>query len=350
MDFYIKDLIISSLIFLIIILVILYVREYAIEHFETKMKIMTIPRRLNLHGTESNISIIIKKDYTFKQIQAAINMCILQLPNSDEFGNDTNIRNACMYAIDSGKRIRPAIVLEIGRQSAVNQNKPIIDLTNMALAIEYIHCASIIIDDMEHFDDDDIRRNKPSLHKKYGPAAAQMTALVLLTSAFQNISRQCFDTNPLDLSITNFINFFICSRIQNAATGQLNELNMNKNPASTPTHDNIMNLIKQKTGGLFQIATVCGWLFCNSGDISDADSMKRVGVKIANILQIADDIVDIEKDKEIGQKYNFANHFGESAALRQITKDIKDIETLLRQRNLYSNNWDEMIREIIEPI
>src|SRR6202167_2596390 len=84
------------------------------------------------------------------------------------FGEKTKLRDACEYALTtSGKRFRPLIVIFIAEALGNGLN-----VYEAALAVEFFHTASLIADDLPCMDNDDERRDKPSLHKVYGEAIA----------------------------------------------------------------------------------------------------------------------------------------------------------------------------------
>ncbi len=87
---------------------------------------------------------------------------IEQLIRADfhQFGPSTILREACEYGLlTEGKRFRPALVLMIA-QALGHQ----IDVSQAALSVEYFHTASLIADDLPCMDNDDERRNKPTVH------------------------------------------------------------------------------------------------------------------------------------------------------------------------------------------
>src|SRR5689334_6324109 len=84
-----------------------------------------------------------------------------QLPS---LGGSGELRAACEYALlNGGKRFRPALVYMVANALGKGQ-----DISAAALAIEYFHTASLVADDLPCMDNDDERRNRPSVHKVYG--------------------------------------------------------------------------------------------------------------------------------------------------------------------------------------
>ncbi|MCA9637658.1 MAG: polyprenyl synthetase family protein [Myxococcales bacterium] len=84
-----------------------------------------------------------------------------------------------------GKRIRPRVLLTV----AAACGAPGSDLAiRAACAIEYVHAASLVHDDLPCFDDADERRGQPTLHRVYGEAMAVLAGDALLARAFEVLS------------------------------------------------------------------------------------------------------------------------------------------------------------------
>src|SRR5271154_6896199 len=104
----------------------------------------------------------------------------------------STIHQAMRYSVFAGgKRIRPILCMETARifESEVN------NALYPGCAIEFIHTYSLIHDDLPALDNDDLRRGKPTSHKKFGEAAAILAGDALLTLAFETIA-----TTPVDAS------------------------------------------------------------------------------------------------------------------------------------------------------
>jgi geranylgeranyl pyrophosphate synthase len=86
--------------------------------------------------------------------------------------------------LDAGKRLRPILCLWTHNALDGSEGSACIDL---ACAIECLHTYSLIHDDLPCMDDDDLRRGRPSCHKKYGEAIAVLTGDALLTLCFSII-------------------------------------------------------------------------------------------------------------------------------------------------------------------
>ena len=82
--------------------------------------------------------------------------------------------------LGGGKRLRPYLVKESSNLFNVKQ----ISSDRVAAAMEMVHCYSLVHDDLPAMDNDDLRRGKPTCHKKYDYATAILAGDALLTKAF----------------------------------------------------------------------------------------------------------------------------------------------------------------------
>ena len=99
---------------------------------------------------------------------------------------------ALEYAVTpGGARIRPTILMSVAM--ACGDDRPA--LTNAAaVALEVIHCASLVHDDLPCFDDADLRRGKPAVHRAFSEPLAVLTGDSLIIMGFQILARAAADT------------------------------------------------------------------------------------------------------------------------------------------------------------
>ena len=97
------------------------------------------------------------------------------------------LASALDYAVTpGGARIRPTILLSVAL--ACGEDQPQI-ADAAATALELIHCASLVHDDLPCFDDADIRRGKPTVHRQYSEPLAVLTGDSLIVLAFEVLAR-----------------------------------------------------------------------------------------------------------------------------------------------------------------
>ncbi|MCM1579616.1 MAG: polyprenyl synthetase family protein, partial [Ruminococcus sp.] len=102
-------------------------------------------------------------------------------------GEERLCKEAMAYSLEAGgKRIRPALVCAFAEMCGGNE--AVRAALDPACALEMIHTFSLIHDDLPCMDDDDLRRGKPSCHKRYGEAAALLAGDGLECLAFEVIA------------------------------------------------------------------------------------------------------------------------------------------------------------------
>jgi geranylgeranyl diphosphate synthase type II len=119
----------------------------------------------------------------------------------ENFGPGSVLKEACIYSLlTGGKRFRPAIVLMVAK--ALNKG---FDVLDAAIAVEYFHTASLIADDLPCMDNDDERRNKPSLHKAFNETTALLASYALISAGYraiwQNGQKNDKDLNKLSVAL-----------------------------------------------------------------------------------------------------------------------------------------------------
>ena len=217
--------------------------------------------------------------------------------------NDTNVclkkfflkKNKYSYLIKpmkygvfpGGKRFRSAIIVNTGKIFNIDYKKLII----IGSAVECIHSYSLIHDDLPSMDNDELRRGKLSVHKKFNEFTAILAGNSLLTLAFEILSGR-----ELNLS-QNYKNQLIrtlsmCSGHSGLAGGQYSDLTFEN---KSILKKNIINMQKKKTGELF------GFCCESIAIIKGASSIKRkqlkeIGINIGLLFQIVDDLIDYKRD------------------------------------------------------
>lgn len=93
------------------------------------------------------------------------------------------LHEAARYSLKGGKRLRPLLLFSVLDTFDIPREKG----TYPACALEMVHTYSLIHDDLPCMDDDDIRREKPSLHKAFQESDAVLTGNFLLTRAFETL-------------------------------------------------------------------------------------------------------------------------------------------------------------------
>ena len=197
-----------------------------------------------------------------------------------------SIHSAMRYSVFAGgKRVRPILCMEAARI--------FVDDVTLALhpacAIEFIHTYSLIHDDLPALDNDDLRRGKPTCHKKFGEAIAILAGDALLTLAFAAIGAARV---PAERRVDILAEVAgAAGTVNGMVGGQVADLEA-EGKGSGP--EMIEYIHRAKTAALIRAAITSGAL-CAGAPAPDVARLRRFGETIGWAFQVTDDILDVEE-------------------------------------------------------
>lgn len=264
-------------------------------------------------------------------------------------GEKNKLRDACEYALTTGgKRFRPLIVLLVAE--ALGHG---INVCEAALSVEYFHTASLIADDLPCMDNDDERRDKPSLHKVYGETIALLASYALITAAFEKIYKctgsmreagppySSFSDRACVLALESATH---CAGILGATGGQFLDIYPPNYQLET-----VRQVIYKKTVTLFEVAFVFGWVF-GAGDVSQLDKVKKTAYHLGMAFQIADDLGDMAQDEKNQREINIARLLGKERALYIFEEEMLKFRNNLKALGLDSPSFEKMADMLVKSI
>ena len=197
-----------------------------------------------------------------------------------------SIHEAMRYSVFAGgKRIRPILCLE----SARIFTSDVTPALHPACAIEFIHTYSLIHDDLPALDNDDLRRGKPTCHKKFGEATAILAGDALLTLAFETISATPVDSQRC-VSIVREVSA-AAGTVNGMVGGQVADLESEGHQVAPEMLEYIH---RSKTAALIRASITAGAL-CAGASQEDVNRLRRMGETIGWAFQVTDDILDVEE-------------------------------------------------------
>lgn len=254
------------------------------------------------------------------------------------FGEKTKLRDACEYALLSGgKRLRPLIVLMTAE--ALDNN---LNVCPVALAVEFLHTASLIADDLPCMDDDDQRRNKPALHKVYGENIALLSSYALICAGFERIhlNAEIMKQAPAPFSeyADRACNLALghaahCAGILGATGGQFLDLF-----PPQYTLESFKELIYKKTITLFEVSLCLGWIF-GGGCLDLFNRVKKAAHHLGMAFQIADDLEDINQDDK---GPNIAKFLGKERCIAVFQNEMSYFKQELIELKLLTPSFEKM--------
>jgi len=196
------------------------------------------------------------------------------------------IHEAMRYSVFAGgKRIRPILCVETARVFELQPQAAVI----AGCAIEFIHTYSLIHDDLPALDNDDLRRGKPTCHKKFGEANAILAGDALLTLAFQTLAEAPVDSVRRVEMIREIAT--AAGTVNGMVGGQVADLEAEGKPV---TSAGLEYIHKSKTAALIRASVVAGALSAGAAP-ADVARMRRFGETIGWAFQVVDDILDVEE-------------------------------------------------------
>ncbi len=225
----------------------------------------------------------IQKD--IKLINKALKKYISKAPGPAE------LKNAMIYSVyPGGKRIRPVLTLEAARACGEKPGKAM----PLACAIELIHSFSLVHDDLPSMDNDDLRRGKPSCHKKFGEAVAILAGDALLCLAFNAAA----DLPPGKAK--EAVKIISNNAGLNGMTGgQALDIKYEKSKSKNQILSEKINTMK--TASLMSAACALGGIAAGA-PAKKIKALKKFGTSLGLAFQAADDMEDGPGEKSLMDK------------------------------------------------
>ena len=258
----------------------------------------------------------------FEEDRAAVDAALDRLMPGEN-AQPPSIHRAMRYSVQAGgKRVRPILCLESARIFA-DDVSPVLPV---ACALEFIHTYSLIHDDLPALDNDDLRRGKPTCHKKFGEATAILAGDALLTLAFETLAKA-----PIGPARRVAILSHVAASagtVNGMVGGQVADLEA-EGRVIQPADLEYSH--RSKTAALIRASVVAGAIGGGADDF-DVSHLKQFGEMIGWAFQVVDDILDVEESsaalgKTAGkdaaqQKATYPSLFGLEKS-RQFAKELE---------------------------
>ena len=196
--------------------------------------------------------------------------------------------------LGGGKRIRPFIVNQCCAMLGGDSERSM----PLACAVEMIHTYSLIHDDLPCMDNDDMRRGKPSNHKKFGYANALLAGDALLTNAFRVIGEaKALDGDTRAVATATLA---VAAGDRGMIGGQVIDL---EGEQTRLDFDKLLRLHAHKTGALIRASAQLGCLAAGYGtDSPESTCLTEYAEKIGLAFQVVDDILDaVSTEEQLGK-------------------------------------------------
>lgn len=256
---------------------------------------------------------------------------------------ESKLYNAMRYgSLNGGKRLRPLMVMESAKIFNVDPTCA----RRVAAAVEFMHCYSLIHDDLPALDDSDLRRGKKTVHKEFDESTAILAGDALLTLAFEVLSAPETHEDPR-------VRCALVSGLAKAAGGhgmcggQMLDLVGEKQDLDLGT---ISRLQRMKTGKLIAFACEAGAILGRASEPQNR-ALSNYAYDLGLAFQITDDILDVEGDElETGKEVGKDQEAGKSTFVSEmgIENAKARAEMLIEQSIRHLKTFDKRAEMLVE--
>lgn len=193
--------------------------------------------------------------------------------------------------LGGGKRFRPFLVIESARLFGMDPASAL----NAAAAVEFLHCYSLVHDDLPSMDNDELRRGRPTVWKAFGEATAILAGDALISLAFETLARS---ETHVDGSVRAELVLGLAR-----ASGAAGMVGGQQLDIEAEARDNshlhaapgVQMIQEMKTGALIRFAVDAGAILARAAS-SDRQALEAFGGALGMAFQLADDLLDAEGD------------------------------------------------------
>lgn len=215
-----------------------------------------------------------------KQIQELINT---ELDSIDFIAEPKQLYAPIAYTMaQGGKRIRPVLCLMAAQLFGQDIKK----VMYPALGVEVFHNFTLLHDDI--MDNAHVRRNKPTVHKKWNANAAILSGDAMMIKAHQFVCQCEAEKLPKAISLFNSVALGVCE-------GQ--QYDMEFETRNDVTVDEYLEMIRLKTAVLLAGSLKLGAILANAPE-KDAELIYQFGINIGMAFQLQDDYLDSFGDQQ----------------------------------------------------
>jgi len=208
-------------------------------------------------------------------------------------GPEAHLQEAMRYSVigGGGKRVRPVLVYAAGKALNIEEDQ----LDACACAVEIIHAYSLIHDDLPAMDDDDLRRGRPTCHKKYDEATAILAGDALQAFAFEILAAD----SALQTSPSNRIEMIKLLAKASGSVGMAGGQAIDLDAVGKALKlEELENMHLLKTGALIRASVLLGAMCSPNVQASKLEALDTYARYVGLAFQIHDDVLDVTADTE----------------------------------------------------
>lgn len=241
------------------------------------------------------------------------------------------------YALKTpGKRLRPLITLAVIDGFDVEIDDQLIEVAN---AIELVHTYSLVHDDLPAMDNDDLRRNQPTVHKKYTEADAILAGDALLTHAFLLLADNSL---PSEIRIELVRSLSVAAGPFNMVAGQQHDVSGDDQLNQL---ENLTFNYHRKTASLFTYAAASGAILAEQNQ-EVINAFNKFAVNFGIAYQIKDDILDVLQTSD-QDKITYPKLIGLDDSKQKLTEYVETSKQSISQIEKFN---PEVLYDLIDSL
>ncbi|WLR46313.1 polyprenyl synthetase family protein [Halobacillus litoralis] len=254
------------------------------------------------------------------------------------------LQDSMLYSIHAGgKRLRPILLMATAQAFRVPEER----VMGVASALEMVHTYSLIHDDLPAMDDDDLRRGKPTNHKRFDEATAILAGDALLTLSSQVISE--------DEGLSDSDRVYLVRELTKASgargmvEGQMQDM---LSEGAEISLEALENIHRNKTGQLLRFSILAG-AYLGGASEEVLEEMTEMAEALGLLFQIQDDILDVTGDSEVigkpagsdegNHKSTYPQLLGLDGAIAQKDKYVQKAQQALKNAGVEGTTLSELI-------
>ena len=206
----------------------------------------------------------------------------------------TAIPAAMRHAVSGGKRLRPFLVLQAAEAFGLDPQRAL----PTACAVEMMHCATLVHDDLPCIDDADVRHGRPSLHVAFDEATALLAADALIIESFGCLARQADVLGEPERVLQCVREFAACTGARGLIVGEALDIETENRPY---TEQDLEFIHLNKTARLIIFSSSAGSILAGA-DPDALQTMTDYAEALGLLFQITDDLLDVTStEAELGK-------------------------------------------------
>ena len=254
-----------------------------------------------------------------KELRACVDKALFDLFPVRE-PSAQRLNEAMRHAVLSpGKRIRPVLALLTAESLGCRAAKAI----PAACALELVHAASLVLDDLPCMDDSACRRGQPAVHIRHGEDIAVLASVALLSQAFAMLAGSSRVADPARLQMIAIVARAVGA--DGLVDGQIKDLRGSRDRSATAVRD----VHHQKTSVLFMAAVEIGGVVANAPPAS-INALRCFAEELGLAFQALDDLEDDGEVRSANQGVSMLSVLGKKALRREVTARVAGAKAALR--------------------